>query len=191
MKIKIIKKAFADKIVFDNLSLEIPEGKITFIMGKSGCGKTTLLKMIAGLDKDFIGQIEKSSEHISCVFQEPRLFPAISVKQNIELVQKGTNIDICEILKLVELENDPNEYPNNLSGGMKMRASLARALYHNGDIFLMDEPFSAIDENMKSRLIPRVLHLLKGKTVIIVSHDLEDAQAYAENIINLNQKMAE
>ena len=186
MKIKIIKKAFADKIVFDNLSLEIPEGKITFIMGKSGCGKTTLLKMISGLDKDFIGQIEKSSEHISCVFQEPRLFPAISVKQNIELVQKGTNIDICEILKLVELENDANEYPNNLSGGMKMRASLARALYHNGDIFLMDEPFSAIDENMKFRLIPRVLHLLKGKTVIIVSHDLEDAQAYAENIINLN-----
>ncbi len=186
MKIKIIKKAFADKIVFDNLSLEIPEGKITFIMGKSGCGKTTLLKMIAGLDKDFIGQIEKSSEHISCVFQEPRLFPAISVKQNIELVQKGTNIDICEILKLVELENDANEYPNNLSGGMKMRASLARALYHNGDIFLMDEPFSAIDENMKSRLIPRVLQLLKNKTVIIVSHDLEDAQAYAENIINLN-----
>lgn len=191
MKIEIIKKAFADKIVFDNLSLEIPDGKITFIMGKSGCGKTTLLKMIAGLDKDFIGQIEKNSEHISCVFQEPRLFPAISVKQNIELVQKGTNIDICEILKLVELENDANEYPNNLSGGMKMRASLARALYHNGDIFLMDEPFSAIDENMKSRLIPRVLQLLKDKTVIIVSHDLEDAQAYAENIINLNQKMAE
>lgn len=185
MKIEIRKKAFKDKIVFENLSLEIPDGQITFIVGKSGSGKTTLLRMIAGLDNDYTGIIEKPSDFISCVFQEPRLFPAITVKQNIEIIQNSTDKKLSEILSLVELENEENEFPDNLSGGMKMRLSLARALYHNGDIFLMDEPFSAIDENMKSRIIPKVLELLKGKTIIIISHDLEDANIYADNIINL------
>lgn len=185
MKIEIIKKAFKDKIVFENLSIEIPDGQITFIVGKSGSGKTTLLRMIAGLDNDYTGYIEKSSNFISCVFQEPRLFPAITVKQNIEIIQKGTDKELSEILSLVELENEEDEFPNNLSGGMKMRLALARALYHNGDIFLMDEPFSAIDENMKSRIIPKVLELLKGKTVIIISHDIEGSKTYANNLIRL------
>ena len=185
MKIEIIKKAFKDKEIFKDFSLNIPDNKITFIMGKSGCGKTTLLRMICGLDKDFTGNIEGVSDRISFVFQEPRLFPAISLKQNVELVEKGADMNIDEILALVELENDMDEFPGNLSGGMKMRASLARALFYNGDIFLMDEPFSSLDENMKERLIPKVLSLIKGKTVIIVSHDIEDAEAYADNIITL------
>ena len=185
MKIDILKKAFADKIIFDDFHLDIPDGKITFIMGESGCGKTTLLRIISGLDKDFSGNVVKESDRISFVFQEPRLFPAVSLKENIEMVQKGTDMSISEILALVELESDASSSPSSLSGGMKMRSSLARALYYNGDIFLMDEPFSALDENMKERLIPKVLTLLKGKTVIIVSHDIEDAKKYADNVINL------
>lgn len=187
MKIDILKKAFNDKVVFNNFSLNIPDGKITFILGESGSGKTTLLRMIAGLDKDFSGIIEKTSDFISCVFQEARLFPAITVKQNIEIIEKGTTKSLQEILSFVELQNEQNEFPNNLSGGMKMRLSLARALYHNGDIFLMDEPFSALDENMKNRIIPRVLDLLNGKTVIIISHNIDDAEKYADHIVSIKK----
>ncbi|MBO5374283.1 MAG: ATP-binding cassette domain-containing protein [Clostridia bacterium] len=188
MKINNLYKAFEEKIIFNDFSIEIPDGKITFIIGESGCGKTTLLRILAGLDSSFSGQIDSSSSRISCVFQEPRLFPAISVLQNIELVEKGNSLPTNEILKLVELDTEENQYPDSLSGGMKMRLSLARALYYNGDMFLMDEPFSALDENMKARIIPKVLSLLKGKTVIIVSHDMEDVNSYADNIINLSKE---
>lgn len=188
MKINNLYKAFEEKIIFNDFSIEIPDGKITFIIGESGCGKTTLLRILAGLDSSFSGQIDSSSSRISCVFQEPRLFPAISVLQNIELVEKGNSLSTNEILKLVELDTEENQYPDSLSGGMKMRLSLARALYYNGDMFLMDEPFSALDENMKARIIPKVLSLLKGKTVIIVSHDMEDVNSYADNIINLSKE---
>lgn len=190
MEIKNLCKTFGDKSVFDNLSLSIPEGKITFIMGESGCGKTTLLRLIASLDTDYRGEISKKSDFISIVFQEPRLFPAISVKQNLEIIKKGTYLSLDDILKAVELHGEESSLPENLSGGMKMRLSLARALYYNGDVFLMDEPFSALDENMKNRIIPRVFELLKGKTVIIISHDITEAEKYADNIINLKSKIA-
>ncbi len=185
MEIKRLNKSFGDKIIFSDFSASIPDGKITFIMGESGCGKTTLLRIIAGLDNDYTGTIQKESNNISVVFQEPRLFPAISIKKNLEIVNNNPIYSIDEILSIVELTGDADELPQNLSGGMKMRASVARSLYHNGDIYLMDEPFSAIDENMKDRIIPRVLSFIKGKTVIIISHDADEAKKYADNIIKL------
>lgn len=185
MKINNLTKAFGDKIIFNKFSIKIPKNKISFIMGESGCGKTTLLRLIAGLDKDFSGEIIKESDLISIVFQEPRLFEAISVRQNLQIINKGSDLCLEEIIKIVELDNDIDSMPRELSGGMKMRLALARALYYNGDIFLMDEPFSALDESMKNRMIPKILELLKGKTVLIVSHNLEEAKKYADNIINL------
>lgn len=185
MIIKNLTKSFDKKLVFDNFSIEIPEKKLTIIEGKSGCGKTTLLRIISGLDLNFKGEIIKKSNKISYVFQEPRLFGAITVKQNLEIINNGTNLSIEEILSIVELEKEQKTYPNELSGGMKMRLSLARALYYNGDIFIMDEPFSALDNDMKSRIIPKVLNLLKGKTIIIVTHDVLEIEKYADNIIKL------
>lgn len=185
MIIKNLTKSFDKKLVFDNFSIEIPEKKLTIIEGKSGCGKTTLLRIISGLDLNFKGEIIKKSNKISYVFQEPRLFGAITVKQNLEIINNGTNLSIEEILSIVELEKEQKTYPNELSGGMKMRLSLARALYYNGDTFIMDEPFSALDNDMKSRIIPKVLNLLKGKTVIIVTHDVLEIEKYADNIIKL------
>ena len=185
MKINNLTKSFDNKLVFDNFSIEIPDGKLSIIEGESGCGKTTLLRIIAGLDLDYSGEIIKESDNISYVFQEPRLFDAISVRQNLEIVNKGISLSIEELLSIVELENEQNTYPNELSGGMKMRLSLARALYHNGDIFLMDEPFSALDNDMKNRIIPKILNLLKNKTIIIVSHDILEIEKYADSIIKL------
>ena len=88
-------------------------------------------------------------------------------------------------MNLLELNGCENMLPSELSGGMKMRLSIARALYYDADIILMDEPFSALDEEMKRRLAPIIFEHLKGKTVIIVSHDLNDAQSYANKIIKL------
>ena len=185
MKINNLTKFFDKKLVFDNFSIEIPENKITAISGESGIGKTTLLRIIAGLDGNYKGEIIKNSNKISYVFQEPRLFDAITVKQNLELVEKGTSLSINEILSIVELKKDADTYPGELSGGMKMRLSLARALYYNGDIFLMDEPFSALDNDMKRRIIPKVFDLIKGKTVIIVSHNIEEIAEYTDNLIKI------
>ena len=185
MEIRNLTKAFGDKMIFKDFSATIPDCKVSFIMGESGSGKTTLLRIILGLDKDFSGEIIKSGDRISTVFQEPRLFEALNVKQNLEIVEKGSSLSIDEILDIVELNGEDGTYPDNLSGGMKMRLALARAIYYNGDIFVMDEPFSALDENMKERIIPKALSILKGKTVIIVSHNSEDAKLYADHIINI------
>ena len=182
MKLENITKSFNGKEIISSLTCDIPNGKVTYIMGASGIGKTTLLRIIAGLDTDFGGNIEKNGK-IAYVFQEPRLFPALTVKENVEIVG-GTN-DCKDVLSMVELGGCENMMPNELSGGMKMRLSIARALYSDADIYLMDEPFSALDDETKNRIVPRIFAFLKGKTVIIVSHSLDEAASYADNTINL------
>ena len=102
--------------------------------------------------------------------------------RNAEIIRKTAETDIVLAL---ELDGEGNSYPSALSGGMKIRLSIARALCYNGDIFLMDEPFSALDENMKNRIIPKVFQLLNGKTVLIISHNADEAAKYSNNIINL------
>ena len=185
MKVSNLTKSFENKLVFNNFSVEFPENQISVIEGESGIGKTTLLRIIAGIDTDYSGEITGHDKKISYVFQEPRLFDAITVKQNLELIEKNTDLSINDILSIVELDKEQNTYPNELSGGMKMRLSLARALYYNGEIFLMDEPFSALDNDMKSRIIPKVFELLKNKTVIIVSHNADELKEYTDNLIKI------
>ena len=188
MKIKNLTKSFGDKIIFDNYSLSIEDNKTTFIMGESGSGKTTLLRILAGLDNDFTGEIPKI-DNIACVFQEPRLFPSLTVEKNISIVKENAQTSVEEVLKLVELENETYSYPETLSGGMKMRIALARALYFDGDTFIMDEPFSALDDATKERILPKVFKQLKNKTVIIVSHNIDEANKYADSIINLSSPL--
>ena len=186
MKISNLSKNFGSKKIFSNQSFELADGKITYIMGESGCGKTTLLRIIAGLDKKFSGNINFGGSKISYVFQEPRLFPNLTVAENISIVSENSPFTVEELLNLVELETEANNLASTLSGGMKMRIALARAIYYNGDIFLMDEPFSALDSDLKSRILPEIFKKIKGKTVIIVSHSQEEANSYADEIIKLN-----
>jgi len=185
MKISNLTKLFGNKTIFDNFSCYIPDNKITFIMGESGSGKTTLIRILAGLDKDYKGEIVGLKSKTSFVFQEPRLFPTLNVIENIELIERGSEFNAEEILSVVELENDKLLYPGELSGGMKMRASLARALYYNGDVFIMDEPFSALNDELKNRILPKIFDLLKKKTVIIVTHNQEEAEKYGDHIIKI------
>ena len=185
MKINNLTKKFGSKVIFNNFSLEFQDNKVNYLLGESGVGKTTILRIIAGLDKDFKGEIVPSNAKISCVFQEPRLFPKLTLKENVEIVSESSKYEIEDLLEILELENEVNSLPSSLSGGMKMRLSLARSLYYNGDIFLMDEPFSALDNDMKSRIIPKVFNILKDKTVIIVSHNAEEIKKYTNNLIKI------
>ena len=186
MKICNLSKKFNSKVIFDNQSFNFPDGKITYIMGESGCGKTTLLRIIAGLDKKFSGTVESADYKISYIFQEPRLFPNLTVADNISIVSDNSPFTVEKVLSLVELENEANSFPSTLSGGMKMRIALARAIYNNGDIFIMDEPFSALDDELKSRILPKIFEALRNKTVIIVSHNPGEASMYADEIIKLS-----
>lgn len=186
MKIIDLTKRFDDKTVFDNYSLELNDGAVTYIMGSSGIGKTTLLRIISGLDKEFSGTVEYNGS-LAYVFQEPRLFPTLNVLQNIAVVNDNSKFDPRELLKLVELEDTESMMPNELSGGMKMRLSIARAIYSDADIILMDEPFASLDEDMKERIAPKIFELLKGKTIIVISHQLNDAEKYADNIVKIEK----
>ncbi|MBQ7352967.1 MAG: ATP-binding cassette domain-containing protein [Clostridia bacterium] len=190
MKINNLSKSFDNKCVFNNFSCEFIDNKINFIIGESGSGKTTLLRIIAGLDKDFQGAIEGNNGEISIVFQEPRLIPYINVLENVNIVNQNSTIKTTtELLKIFELENELYNMPNSLSGGMKMRVAIARALNYDSDLVLMDEPFSALDEELKARILPKIFEKLSNKTVIIVSHNEIDCQQYADNIINLNENI--
>ena len=186
MKINNLTKKFGSKVIFNNFSLEFQDNKVNYLLGESGVGKTTILRIIAGLDMDFKGEIVPSNAKISCVFQEPRLFPKLTLKENVEIVSESSKYKIEDLLEILELENEVNSLPSSLSGGMKMRASIARALYHDGDVYLMDEPFAALNDELKARALPKIFELLKGKTVIIVTHNAEEANKFANKIINLD-----
>ena len=184
MKINNLYKAFGNNVIFNDFSLEFQDGKITYIMGKSGIGKTTLLRIFSGLDKDYNGSLEYKGT-LAYVFQEPRLFPALTVQENITLVNENSNISLNELLNVLELVDAKDLIPSELSGGMKMSVSIARALYSQADIILMDEPFAALDADMKERIAPVIFSMLKGKTILVVSHDLNDAKKYGDFIVNI------
>ena len=182
MKISNLNKSFGKNVIFENFSVEFADGKINYIMGKSGIGKTTLLRILSGLDKSYTGEIDMQGK-IAYVFQEPRLFPTINVVENVRIVNENSSNDPEVYLDYVDLNGCKDMMPSELSGGMKMRVALARALYYDADIILMDEPFSAIDKETKEKIAKKVFDILKGKTIIIVSHDEENAKMFADNII--------
>lgn len=191
MKINNLTKKFGKKTIFRNASFEFVEKGVTYIIGESGVGKTTLLRIIARLDKDYKGEIISNCDKISYIFQEPRLFSNLTVGENISVVNDNSRNSVSEVLSLLELENEISSLPSSLSGGMKMRLSLARAIYYDADVILMDEPFAALDDDLKERILPKIFKKLENKTVIIVSHNLEEASKYSDKIINLNNMVSQ
>ena len=143
-----------------------------------------ILLLIREYEKDIIRDYyyDKDNNTISRIQEHDKNNGRIKAK--IDPAKKKNKNEISDD-GVVELNGEEDSYPSTLSGGMKMRLSLARALRYNGDLFLMDEPFSALDENMKNRIIPRVFDLLKNKTVLIISHDQDEASKYADKIINI------
>ena len=171
-----IHMAFGEKqIVSDlNLSLSYP-GEYAFL-GPSGRGKTTLLRLIAGLEKPLSGRITLPPDaRISFCFQEDRLLPWKTVLENVALVCPDHET-ARHWLALVGLAGEENSYPDTLSGGMKRRASLARALAYDADILLMDEPFRALDEQTHAQMLALVRKAAKGKLLVLVTHDEADCE---------------
>ena len=169
-------KSYGDKKVIDSLSFEIADSEKIVISGESGAGKTTLLRLIAGLEKPDSGSLTGyGTGDISFMFQEPRLFPWEKLITNVTApVGSKKTAAAKEMLSALGLGNDLDKYPDELSGGMKQRAALVRALLYDKKILILDEPFSSLDPGMKAVCARLIKSLSKDKTVILVSHDSAD-----------------
>lgn len=191
---KKYKIADKENVILSNLDLVIPNDEITVIIGKSGCGKTTLLRMIAGLEDRTSGEIkfidgneEVASPKIGFVFQESRLLPWLTIKENTQIHNEGK---AEETLTMLGLKEYINMYPDQLSGGMAQRVSIARALCYNPDTLLMDEPFSALDYFTRKQLLDEILniYLKTKKGIIFVTHNIEEGLTLGKNIFVMKDK---
>jgi NitT/TauT family transport system ATP-binding protein len=198
--------------VFDNgvtalgpFDLDIPKGEFVALLGPSGCGKSTALRVIAGLTSPTSGSVEVShhagdrqpGHGIGFVFQEPTLMPWTTVAENVRLPLKlaglaasESDARIAEALSGVGLSEFAGAFPRELSGGMKMRVSLARALVTDPDILLMDEPFAALDEITRFRLNNDLLSLWRklNKTVVFVTHSVFESVYLSQRVVVMTQR---
>lgn len=185
-----------EHIVFFDISLEIHGDKITVILGESGCGKTTLLRILSNLDTADSGEVvyiendKKITPKVGVVFQESRLMPWLTVKENISFHSKGMDEEtLNKYLSMMNLQKFKNSYPNELSGGMANRVSIARALSYDPDILLMDEPFAALDYFTRRKMQKEVIDIHKStkKGVIFVTHNIDEALTIADKILVIKQ----
>lgn len=186
--IKNLNKSFGEKIVIKNYSDIIKAQKVNFIIAKSGAGKTTLVKIMMGLEKADGGYISNMDNiKISAVFQEDRLCEKLDAVANIRLINPENSKEY--ILKKLEefgLKDINGKKIENLSGGMKRRVSILRAILAKFDIIFFDEPFQGLDYDTKINTINQINKHIKGKTAIIITHDPTDIEFFDYNILNFN-----
>ncbi len=182
-----------------DVNITVQDNDFICIIGPSGCGKSTLLHMLAGLDHPTSGELLFNEQPIVCpgaergmVFQTYTLFPWLTVKQNIEFGLKQKNLPSEQINKIVnkylcdvQLESFRDNYPRQLSGGMKQRVAIARALANQPEVLLMDEPFGALDQHTKNdmQLLLRNIWQKERTTIVFVTHDIDEAIFLANRII--------
>ena len=183
MRVQIESKHFADQQVLGEIDLELKDHEVTVLLGPSGCGKSTLLNILNGLDENFAGKITKNGDKIAMVFQEPRLLPWLTVRQNIELVAPDCKAD--ELIESVGISEALDKLASRLSLGMARRAAFARALAVNPDLLIMDEPFVSLDEERAHSLRLMVLDLMKNRTckALFVTHDVKEAVQLGDRIL--------
>ena len=182
--------------VLKNLNLTVPANEITVLLGRSGCGKTTLLRLIGGLDKDYTGTITiPRNTRPAFVFQEARLMPWLTVSQNIAFGLKKKDLDpkaIQALISLTGLEGFADALPRQLSGGMQQRTALARALALDPGFILMDEPFAALDHFTREKMQQVLLDIHRQNRcgVLFVTHSIDEALAIADRIVILENHQA-
>lgn len=206
LELKQIEKSFGDRKIIDKLDLVIPEGEILAIVGPSGGGKTTLLRMLAGLEKIDGGQLllngqpfdpmnlKQQEQVVGVVFQDFQLFPHLSVLENITLApkmvlkqdQQTYTKKAQELADKLGLSELLSSYPYQLSGGQKQRVAIARAMAMNPEVLAYDEPTSALDPDLRQQVEQLILDLKKeGVTQIVVTHDLTFAENIADNLLKV------
>ncbi len=196
--IRSLTKCFDGHVLFDNMNLDIPHGRIIALTGRSGCGKTTLLRMISGLDRAYDGQITGVPEKISVMFQEDRLLPWFDVRQNLEFVLSNV-MDKSEMhaaadmmISAVGLAGHAHKKPDSLSGGMQRRVAMARAFCYPCDLMIMDEPFKGFDAGLNQELIGLFERLFSGseKTALLVLHEHDVIERLGCDVIDIESLAA-
>jgi len=198
----VTKSYGTGRLILQSIDLEILKGEFVSLIGPSGCGKSTLLKLIAGLTSPSAGTIqvdgmtpENARETMAFIFQDATLLPWRTVTENVGLglelehiVRQRRAEKVASLLELVGLGEVADAYPRELSGGMKMRASIARALATNPRLLLMDEPFAALDEMTRDRLNEELLRLRaeQGWTAVFVTHSVAEAVFLSTRIVVLS-----
>jgi NitT/TauT family transport system ATP-binding protein len=201
LRLGAVEKIFPNSVrALDPITLDIPAGQFLSILGPSGCGKSTLLRLIAGLDRPTAGAIDfsdraiRGSHAIAFVFQDAHLLPWRTVLQNValpfELMHRSSSYSVHQAIEQVGLGDAIHRYPAQLSGGMRMRVSLARALVTDPELLLLDEPFAALDEITRQRLDDQLRELWTRRrmTVIFVTHSIVEAAFLAERAIVMSRR---
>ncbi|WP_045515775.1 ABC transporter ATP-binding protein [Neobacillus niacini] len=204
LRIDGIEKSFIDDRkenvkVLEGINLNVKKGSFVSIVGPSGCGKSTLLYLVAGLDKSDRGEIRVDGNLVTkpgpervVVFQEAGLFPWLTVLENVtyglilkKMPKEVAKTKALDVLKMVHLSRYVNSYPHELSGGMKQRVSIARALVMEPDILLMDEPFSALDEQTRMVLHKELLEIWRKTkvTIFFITHNIREAVLLSEEVV--------
>ncbi len=200
IELKHLRKTFTDGTpltVFEDLNLVIPREGITVVLGKSGCGKTTLLRLVSGLDRDYEGTIVyPDGAKTAIVFQEPRLMPWLTVEKNITFGLKKREVDrdkVASLLELTGLAGFERALPAQLSGGMEQRTAIARALATEPDFLLMDEPFAALDYFTRSGMQKSLLAIQKEDAcgVLFITHSIDEAMILGDHIVILRDRKVE
>ena len=206
IQLKNIKKSFDETEVLNNFNLSINKGEFITLLGASGCGKTTILRLIAGLEKVDEGQIfingndvtnlEANKRQVNMVFQSYALFPFMNVADNVgyslkirKVKKEEIKVAVEKALELVQLEGFEKRMPGQLSGGQKQRVAIARAIVNKSEILLLDEPLSALDASLRQQMQVELKQLQRelGITFIYITHDQEEALNMSDRIVVMNQ----
>lgn len=206
VEVKNLIKSFGDLLVLDDVSFNIKKGEFVCVVGPTGCGKTTFLRLLTKLIPQTSGEIlidgipaDPKIHNISFVFQEPSTFPWLTTEENIEYGLKIKNVpedyrkeQSDKVIKLLSLEKYRKSYPHEMSVSMEQRIVIGRAFAMNPDLLLMDEPYGQMDIKMRFFLEDEVIRLWKatGATVLFITHNLEEAVYLAERVLVLSTKPA-
>ncbi|MCL2200088.1 MAG: ATP-binding cassette domain-containing protein [Defluviitaleaceae bacterium] len=189
MKCNNLGKSFGNKIVLENFSLELPDNGVVAFMSPSGSGKTTLTRIIIGLETPDSGKFVCKKKQISVVFQENRLLPGVTALGNVMSVLKKSaeQKDIAlSWLDKMGIKSSGHLLPRQLSGGMRRRLAIARAMAYGGDLIILDEPFAGLDDATRKNIYPHIFDDgKKDRLIILVTHDLKEAELLSDRLIVL------